>query len=233
MRAIEVEVGAPPGRVWQALREPEELRRWFGWDYDGLEAEIREIFLDGARVAGEGEALEVSGGDRFELEGSGTGTLVRVIRATDPELDPDAYDAISEGWLGFLWQLGFALERHPGEERATVRMSGAARDESTHSPLAPLGLRELAGLELGAGFELDSAPSGLLTGRVRHRSQRQIALEARELGDGLAVLAQSPPSGSEPFGAASVVLSLYGGAIAEREPIERTWNEAWRQGFEA
>lgn len=30
----EVVVAAPADAVWHALREPAELRRWFGWDDD-------------------------------------------------------------------------------------------------------------------------------------------------------------------------------------------------------
>ena len=40
----EVVIAAPADAVWRALREPAEIRRWFGWDYDGLDAEIEFIF---------------------------------------------------------------------------------------------------------------------------------------------------------------------------------------------
>jgi uncharacterized protein YndB with AHSA1/START domain len=46
----EVEVAAPADAVWRALREPAEIRRWFGWDYEGLDEEIRQIFVDGAKA---------------------------------------------------------------------------------------------------------------------------------------------------------------------------------------
>ena len=34
---VEVIVDAPRDAVWRALTEPEQIRHWFGWDYDGLE----------------------------------------------------------------------------------------------------------------------------------------------------------------------------------------------------
>jgi hypothetical protein len=37
---IEVALPVPVDEVWAHLREPALIRRWFGWDYDGLEREI-------------------------------------------------------------------------------------------------------------------------------------------------------------------------------------------------
>ena len=51
---VEVVVDAPREAVWRALTEPERLARWFGWDYDGLEGEIKYIFVDHARLSRRG-----------------------------------------------------------------------------------------------------------------------------------------------------------------------------------
>ena len=50
---IEITVPAPVDVVWRALREPDIVRRWFGWEYDGLTAEVQHIFEGqrGRRVA--------------------------------------------------------------------------------------------------------------------------------------------------------------------------------------
>ena len=47
---VEVTVDAPRDTVWRALTEPEQIRHWFGWDYDGLEDEIRLIFVEHASL---------------------------------------------------------------------------------------------------------------------------------------------------------------------------------------
>ena len=47
---VEVIVDAPRDAVWRALTEPEQIRHWFGWDYDGLEDEIRVIFVEHATL---------------------------------------------------------------------------------------------------------------------------------------------------------------------------------------
>jgi uncharacterized protein YndB with AHSA1/START domain len=48
---IEVTMAAPVDAVWRALRDPAEIRRWFGWDYDGLDEEIRLILEEGAEAS--------------------------------------------------------------------------------------------------------------------------------------------------------------------------------------
>ena len=45
---IEILIAAPIEVVWQALRDPAEIRRWFGWDYAQLVEEIDMIFGPGA-----------------------------------------------------------------------------------------------------------------------------------------------------------------------------------------
>ena len=42
---IEVELPAPVEEVWAHLRDPGFIRRWFGWEYEGLEGEIEFIVL--------------------------------------------------------------------------------------------------------------------------------------------------------------------------------------------
>ena len=67
---FDVVIAAPADTVWRALRDRTEIRRWFGWDYDGI----------------------------------------------DDEID------INEGWLTFMQQLRFMLERHPGQDREALHI---------------------------------------------------------------------------------------------------------------
>lgn len=48
---VSLDIAADAVTVWEHLREPAKVRRWFGWDYDGLDAEIQQIFVAGARVS--------------------------------------------------------------------------------------------------------------------------------------------------------------------------------------
>jgi uncharacterized protein YndB with AHSA1/START domain len=116
---IDITIDAPVVRVWRALREPAEIRRWFGWDHDGLDDEIDLIFVRGARADDEAHVLDTGDG-RFELtEGRDLETRVRLVREAPPSGDPDPVDA---GWITFTQQLRFALEREPGENREARRV---------------------------------------------------------------------------------------------------------------
>jgi uncharacterized protein YndB with AHSA1/START domain len=56
---IEVTVAAPVDVVWEALRNPSEIRRWFGWEYDGLAEEIDAIFLENASASDHDHTVEL------------------------------------------------------------------------------------------------------------------------------------------------------------------------------
>lgn len=119
---VEVVVDAPAAQVWRAFRDPLELRRWHGWEYDGIEDEIRQIYFDDVTVSEQELTLDTHGAGRFELEPRGETTVVRVRRAA-PEGAAGwegVYDEINEGWRSFVEQLRFYLERHAGEERRTL-----------------------------------------------------------------------------------------------------------------
>jgi uncharacterized protein YndB with AHSA1/START domain len=116
----EVEVAAPADVVWRALREPAELRRWHGWDFDGLDEEIDFIYLGGREVDDARMTLDTGGGV-WALEARGERTVVRVTRST-PDDGWDDPDSINEGWLAFAQQLRFYLERHRGEARRTIHV---------------------------------------------------------------------------------------------------------------
>ena len=112
---VEILVAAPIDTVWRALRDPEELRRWFGWEYAGLAEEVDLIFGPKTVATDADHTLRFGGmPDRYTLEAHGNQTIVRLIRSA-PVTDPSwtgIYDDVVEGWLTFTEQLRFMLERH-------------------------------------------------------------------------------------------------------------------------
>jgi hypothetical protein len=164
---IEVTVPASVDEVWAHLREPALIRRWFGWEYEGLEREIEMIFVEGAEADEQARTVAWSDhGDRISLEPGGDGTVLRLHRRAPAEA-AGAYDEIAEGWITFVQQLRFALARHPGEERRTHRLSAAT------------------GLPIVEAL----AASG---GEVWFRSRHQLGVVAGELGDGLLIAGEQP-----------------------------------------
>jgi uncharacterized protein YndB with AHSA1/START domain len=124
---VEVEVGAPRDAVWRALTEAPEVRRWFGWEYEGLADEVDFIFVQAAtpKPPDRIEFADGGPGQVIELDERSPLTLVRVLKEGEPPAD-DVYDAEIEGWWCFLHQLAHYLERHDGQERRTVHLSGRA-----------------------------------------------------------------------------------------------------------
>jgi hypothetical protein len=120
---VEVPVHAGRDVVWEAATQPPMLRRWFGWDYDGLDAEIQQIFVDEATLVAP-ERMAWADGSYLEVTGDDDASVVRAVREGPPAADPDAFDAIEEGWKVFLTQLQFLLERQPGGARRTLYLTG-------------------------------------------------------------------------------------------------------------
>jgi hypothetical protein len=120
-----VQVDVPAGRdeVWQAVTRPETISQWFGWDYAGLDDEIRQIFLDEPTLAAPGR-MSWADGSFLEVTGDDGHSVVRAVR--DGAGDSAAYDGIEEGWRAFLTQLRFLVERRPAGARRTLYLTGTA-----------------------------------------------------------------------------------------------------------
>lgn len=124
---VEVGIEAPRTAVWQAISEPELIREWFGWDYEGIDGEIRYIFVEHAKLDPP-ERVLFDDGSFIELATDGPTTIVRAVLPGD--LDgtgwDEIYDGMAEGWRTFFEQLRFLLEARPTGRRRTVYLTGAA-----------------------------------------------------------------------------------------------------------
>ena len=114
---VEIEIAAPIDAVWRALRDRAEIKRWFGWEYDGFDEEVDFIFFKASKADDTDHVLDGGPGGRIALEERGDRTVVRVTRAAPAGGWDGVYDEVNEGWLTFIQQLRFYLERNPGRER--------------------------------------------------------------------------------------------------------------------
>jgi hypothetical protein len=215
--------------VWRAIREPAEIHRWFGWDYDGLEAEIRMIFADEVATASDGVLL-LNNGDRFTVEPLDDGTRLRVTRPAPAEdVDWDRFfNDVDEGWLTFVQQLRFAFARHPGDDRRTVFLSGRSADGA--SPLDTIGLRGAD--DVGERYEVTAPTGDVLSGTVWYRARHQLGLTVDAFGDGLLVIGWGPAWASPALGTASAILTTYGLGDAAVAGLRARWAELWHANFE-
>jgi hypothetical protein len=81
---VALDIAAPPDVVWLALRDPSEIPRWFGWDYEGLAAEIQQIFFDGVVEGGldDVRTLAWPDGDAIAVAPFQGGTFLTITRRT-------------------------------------------------------------------------------------------------------------------------------------------------------
>jgi hypothetical protein len=228
--AVETTIGAPFETVWNALRDPAEIRRWHGWEYDGdaLAAEIDVIYFHGVEADESAGTIDIADGSRFTIEPRGVETVVRV---TMPAPAGDAgwerfYDDIREGWTSFVMQLRFALERHPGEDRRTLQLDGAG---SAPVDPAALGLEEAH--TPGERYDGTTAWGERWSGEVLFRNEHQIGLTVDGYGPGLVILHAKPPQARPPHGGGMAIVTAYGLDDDGFAILERRWREWWRENY--
>jgi hypothetical protein len=212
---VEVTVGAPIELVWQSLRDPELIKLWMGWHYDGLAAEIGVIFGKKTQANEAEHTLQLGDGDRFELFERDGGTVVRMVRApyvAGTEWS-DYYHEITEGWLSFMQQLKFMHEEHPGAERRTLFFAGTGAPEvsATLATWIPAQV-----------------------GDVYYAADRQRGLTLPDLGPGLLIMGEKPPGDGKSEEAqvdAMAILTAYG-LDDQQFAIEcDRWTSWWRSGY--
>jgi uncharacterized protein YndB with AHSA1/START domain len=225
---IEVTLPAPIDTVWRALRDPVEIRRWFGWQYDGLEDEINMIFRDEARPSEADHTIRWDNGDRMTLRPDGQQTLLRLTRAApaDGSSWDDIYDDINEGWTSFVQQLRFALARHQGDDRRTVWLGGSAVDVDAFPVEAALGLTDVAALSAGSAYDTTMA-TGEVTGEVWFHAPHQFGVTVEQFGDGLLVVGNQPASVQPPHGGGWVIITTYGLDDAAFDAVNQRWTAWW------
>ena len=227
---VEVTVPAPADAVWAALRDPQKIKDWFGWETDGLKDEIDFIFITHASADEERRIVSFVGvNDRYEVEATGDATsLVRVVRSAPAGEWSDVFDGMIEGWISFTWQLAFAFARHPGQTRRTLFFSGPPREDQLARSLLGLDAAPAAGEPWSMPLGPDAAASGQVWFTARH----QIGVTVDAWGDGLLVVVDQPPSEKRPRGTTMLTLTTYGLDDAALADLQARWQAWWDERFE-
>lgn len=232
---VEMTIAAPVETVWAAMRDPEQLRNWFGWDADTLQDEIQFIFFDHAeadeatRVISFGEYEGVA--DRVELRATAGGTVLRVVRSGPVTADWNAfYEDTWEGWTTFFQQLRFLLERHPEAKRRTLFLSGKPPTPGA-LPVEALRLNALWSAAAGSKTTFELPVGETVSGTVWHHSEHQVGMSVDGWGDGLLVITDQPAPNGGPNGGGTALLTTFGLSDAEFAALEQRWTAWWRERF--
>jgi uncharacterized protein YndB with AHSA1/START domain len=224
---IEVTIAAPVDVVWDALRDKDKIRHWFGWDYEGLDGEIDLIFFTETVEDASTRTLRLHGGDEFRLEPHGEGTqvtLTRVPRGDNPDRDA-YYEDVTEGWITFMHQLRFAVERQPGAVRRTLSFMGG-NDNAVHL----INALDLAHIAVGTPFQVNLLGEDV-DGEMWYRSDHQLGITVDAWGTGLLIVSSTAPTPGKPKGAAMAILSTYHLDDTHLADLESRWRTWWTERF--
>jgi len=232
---VEMTIAAPIDTVWAALRDPEQMLNWFGWDADTLRDEIQFIFFDHATADEANKVLAIHEhegiADRMELRATPGGTILRVVRNSAVSGDWSSfYEDTWEGWTTFFQQLRHYVERHPGAKRRTLFLSGKAPTPGA-LPVEALGLEPLWSAAAGSAASFALPTGETVSGTVWHRSEHQVGMSVDGWGDGLMVITDQPAPNGGPTGGGTALLTTFGRSDAEFAALELRWTAWWRQRF--
>lgn len=230
---VDITIAAPIEAVWSALRDPGQIQNWFGWDAPSLADEIKYIFVDRATGEEANRALQFHEwegegiSERVELTSVAGGTRVRLVRSGGAPIDwTGVYEDISQGWINFFQQLRLALEKHAGESRRTIYLSGPSR-AGIGEPSQELGLGPTTNLAPGARYSAQLSVGDKASGEVWYRTHFQTALTVEQWGNGLLVVTDMGVSPSRPNGGGSVLLTTYGLSDADFDALRQKWTDWW------
>lgn len=230
---ISLPIAARAEVVWDALRDPDKILRWFGWDAETLADEVEYIFVAHADADDAARVLRFEGGveDRFEVEARGQQSILRIVRpAPEAGVDWDAaYDDMIQGWIAFAQQLKFAIEHHGLAPRRTVYFSGSPA-EGDPLGAAALGLHDLPLIGQRYNEPVGPEEDGL-TGHVWHKGAHQFGVTVDQWGNGLLLVIDRPANARWPTGGTQATLTTYGLDDAELEALETRWHDWWDENF--
>lgn len=230
---IEVTIAAPVDAVWDAIRDPEKIYNWFGWDADTLRDEIDFIFDKAGRADDAARTLHFEGTeDRFEVVERGAGCVLRVVRAAPAGSSwDDVYEDMTEGWISFVEQLRFGIERHGLGPRRTIYLSGNARAGGS-GPIAALGLGDVRAAMDGDLRSVALPTSDQVTGEVWHRSPWQVGLVVPQWGGGLLIVTDKSRTETAPDGRGMVILTTYGLSDTDFDAVRTRWDVWWNERYD-
>ncbi|MBF0688753.1 MAG: hypothetical protein IR158_13430 [Cellulomonas sp.] len=238
---VSVDIKSPVATVWEHLRDPRLVRRWFGWDYDGLDAEIREIFVDDVREVHDHtdgrttRSLVWRNHDRLTVTARDDEPARTHVVVTRPSHDglstfDGVFDEMDEGWIQFVHQLAFALGVHPGQDRVTLVSHGMDAGTRSDPLLFRAGLHGVRGLPVRGHVEATRPDGSRVGGTVFYKGDHQVGIHLHGIAQSLLVLVIRPAVERPPHGTVDATLSTYGLDDEVLSEARRRWSGWWALG---
>ncbi|KQY22454.1 hypothetical protein ASD16_15680 [Cellulomonas sp. Root485] len=234
---VSVDIAVPLSKVWASLRDPALVRRWYGWDHDGLDAEVR-TFVDTAvetqDVVGDAtiHTLSWPHHDRLTLRSAAHEphrTHLTVTRRSHEGMATfdGVRDERDEGWIANAHQLQFALTVHPDQERRTLATFGLPSGDRTDRLLDRAGLVGIRGVPVGGHVQARRPDGTLLGGTLVYETPLQLGLRLHGISEMFLVLLETPAAHTPPHGTVDAILSTYGLDDETFEQIRERWSRWW------
>ena len=233
---VAMEISAPSTTVWQHLRQPDLVRRWYRWDEPDLDEHVRE-FVAAAEGRGEGTShtLTWHNHDVLTLRGVEGRPGVTQLSVTRSSHDIHGYDGVYDYadaiWVAGMEQLRFALAIHPNQERRTLSVFGLDAGDHRDRLLDRAGLHGVRGIPLGGNVQARRPDGTLLGGILLLKSDELLILDLHGITQSLLVLIETPAASAPPRGTVGAVLSTYGLDDETFEEVRTRWSAWWEMSL--
>lgn len=234
---VSVDIPAPLSKVLASLRDPALVRRWYGWDHDGLDAEARrfvETAVETQDVVGDAtiHVLSWPSHDRLTLRSAAHEphrTRLTVTRRSHEGMATfdGVRDEVDEAWIANAHQLQFALAVHPDQERRTLTMFGLPSGDRSDRLLDRAGLVGIRGVPIGGHVQARRPDGTLLGGTLVYETPLQLGLRLHGISEMFLVLEETPAAHTPPHGTVDAILSTYGLDDETFEQIRERWSRWW------
>jgi len=238
---VSVDIAAPLSKVWASLRDPALVRRWYGWDHDGLDADARR-FVDTAvetqDVIGDAtiHTLSWPSHDKLTLRSAAHEphrTHLTVTRRSHEGMATfdGVRDEVDEAWIANAHQLQFALTVHPDQDRRTLTMFGLPSGDRKDRLLDRAGLVGIRGVPIGGHVQARRPDGTLLGGTLVYDTELQLGLRLHGISEMFLVLEETPAAHTPPHGTVDAILSTYGLDDETFEQVRERWSRWWEMAL--
>jgi hypothetical protein len=234
---VSVDVPVPFDTAWAHLRQPELIRRWYGWDDPDLDDVVAQVFGHEAIVQRADSGLPVGwlrwhNHDRIEAHGGWGGAPRTTITVRRPDHAllasyDGVRDEVDERWITWLHQLRYALTHHLGEERHSFAVRGLDGDRPDRL-LYRVGLHGARGVPLGGAVEVHRPDGSVIGGTLEYCAPHQFGVALRGACGSLLVVQLVPPASHPPNGAVNAFWSTYGLDDETLDAARERWHSWWR-----